>query len=117
MVITHAGMNTTMESLARGLPLVAIPVANDQPGVAARIQWTGAGLFIPPSKLTAKKLRYAVTRVLTEPSFKARALEMKEAIARSGGLARACDVIEAVLETRQPVLAEGFARDNDPARI
>jgi zeaxanthin glucosyltransferase len=35
--ITHAGLNTVLESLAQGVPQVAIPVAYDQPGVAARI--------------------------------------------------------------------------------
>ena len=35
LVITHAGLNTVLESLAEGVPLVAIPLGNDQPGVAA----------------------------------------------------------------------------------
>lgn len=36
LTITHAGVNTTLESLSNGVPLVAIPITNDQPGVAAR---------------------------------------------------------------------------------
>ncbi|MEM9246017.1 MAG: glycosyltransferase, partial [Cyanobacteria bacterium P01_F01_bin.153] len=43
LTITHAGMNTTLESLNQGVPMVAIPITNDQPGVATRIAWTGAG--------------------------------------------------------------------------
>jgi zeaxanthin glucosyltransferase len=35
--ITHAGLNTVLESLAQGVPQVAIPVTFDQPGIAARI--------------------------------------------------------------------------------
>ncbi|MBV9732328.1 MAG: glycosyl transferase, partial [Verrucomicrobia bacterium] len=35
--ITHAGLNTVLEALAQGVPQVAIPMAFDQPGVAARI--------------------------------------------------------------------------------
>ncbi len=108
LTITHAGMNTAMESLARGVPMVAIPITNDQPGVAARIEWTGTGLVIPPKRLTAAKLRKAITRVLAEPTFKANAILLKEAIARSGGIRQAADVVEKVLETRRPVLAEGF---------
>lgn len=30
LAITHAGMNTTLESLSNGVPMVAIPVANDR---------------------------------------------------------------------------------------
>lgn len=37
LVITHAGLNTTIESLSHGVPMVAIPISLDQPGVAARI--------------------------------------------------------------------------------
>jgi UDP:flavonoid glycosyltransferase YjiC (YdhE family) len=36
LCITHAGLNIALESLAQGVPMVAIPVTNDQPGVAAR---------------------------------------------------------------------------------
>src|SRR5258708_15846864 len=35
--ITHAGFNTVLEALTQGVPQVAIPITNDQPGVAARI--------------------------------------------------------------------------------
>jgi UDP:flavonoid glycosyltransferase YjiC (YdhE family) len=37
LCITRGGLNTTLEAMAQGVPLVAIPVTNDQPGVAARI--------------------------------------------------------------------------------
>src|SRR6267378_3263876 len=35
--ISHAGLNTALEALAQGVPLVAIPVTFEQPGIAARI--------------------------------------------------------------------------------
>lgn len=37
LTITHAGLNTSLESLSNAVPMVAIPIASDQPGVAARI--------------------------------------------------------------------------------
>ena len=42
--ITHAGLNTVLESLAQGVPQVAIPVTFDQPGVAARIAHKQTGV-------------------------------------------------------------------------
>jgi MGT family glycosyltransferase len=109
LTITHAGMNTAMESLARGVPMVAIPITNDQPGVAARVAWTGSGLVVPPARLTAKKLRKAVKKVLTEPTFKTNAVRLQADIARSGGIKQAADVIEKVIQTRAPVVNEVFA--------
>ena len=52
LCITHAGLNTALESLAWGVPMVAIPITNDQPGVAARITWCGVGEFVTPRRLT-----------------------------------------------------------------
>ena len=60
LTITHAGMNTALETLAHGVPAVAIPVGNDQPGVAARLKWSGAGEFLPLSQLRADRLRTLV---------------------------------------------------------
>ena len=108
LTITHAGMNTTLESLARGVPMVAIPITNDQPAVAARIAWTGTGLFVTPARLTPGRLRQAIVRVLAEPAFAANAARLADAIARAGGVSKAADVVERLLQTGRPVLAEGF---------
>ena len=43
IAVTHAGLNTVLDALGAGLPMVAIPVTNEQPGVAARVAWIGAG--------------------------------------------------------------------------
>jgi len=40
LCITHAGLNTALEALAQGVPMVAIP-KYDQPGVAAGLPTMG----------------------------------------------------------------------------
>ncbi|MFB2933827.1 glycosyltransferase [Aerosakkonemataceae cyanobacterium BLCC-F154] len=105
-MITHAGMNTTMECLMNGVPMVAIPVTNDQPGVAARIAWTGAGEMVKLKNLSVPKLRNAIEKVLTEDSYKKNALRLQSAIRQSGGVSRAADIIEQVVTTGKPVLAK-----------
>ncbi len=106
LTITHAGMNTTLECLSNGVPMVAIPIANDQPGIAARIAWTGTGEAIPIASLNVSKLREAVKRVLTQESYKQNALRMQEAIHRAGRVRRAADIIEQAISTGKPVLAQ-----------
>jgi zeaxanthin glucosyltransferase len=103
VAITHAGMNTALECLTYGVPMVAIPVTNDQPGVAARIAWIGAGEIVPLNKLTATKLRTAIELVLTKESYRHNALRLKESISKSGGASRAADIIELAISTRKPV--------------
>jgi MGT family glycosyltransferase len=109
LTITHAGLNTTLESLSNGVPMVAIPITNDQPGVAARITWTGSGEAVPLAKSTPKRLREALERVLKEDSYKKNALRLQEAIARSGGVKKAADIIEEVVSTGKPVMRKNRA--------
>ncbi len=106
LTITHAGMNTALESLSNGVPMVAIPIANDQPGVAARIAWTGTGEVITLPKLTSARLQVAVKKVLAEDSHKQNAVRLQAAIRRAGGVSRAADIVERVAQTGQPVLAQ-----------
>jgi len=106
LAITHAGLNTTLEALARGVPLVAVPVANDQPGVGARIAWTGTGEVIPLKRLSAAKLKQAVGRVLQESHYKENALGLQEAIRCAGGVTQAAQIVEQVARTGDPVWAE-----------
>jgi zeaxanthin glucosyltransferase len=108
LTITHAGMNTALESLSNGVPMVAIPIANDQPGVAARIAWTGTGEVITLPKLTNSRLRAAVKRVLAEDSYKQNAVRLQTAIHRAGGVSRAADIVEQAAQTGQPVLAQNI---------
>jgi zeaxanthin glucosyltransferase len=106
LTITHAGMNTALESLSNGVPMVAIPIANDQPGVAARITWTGTGEVIPLAKLSSSRLQTAIEKVLTEDAYKQNAVKLQAAIRRDGGVSRAADIVEQVAQTGQPVLAQ-----------
>jgi MGT family glycosyltransferase len=97
LCVTHAGLNTALESLAEGVPMVAIPVTNDQPGVAARIRHVGCGEVVPLNKLNVARLRRAVQSVLRDESYRANARPMREAIQRRNGLAEAADHVEGVL--------------------
>jgi MGT family glycosyltransferase len=103
LTITHAGLNTTLESLSNGVPMVAIPIANDQPGVAARISWTGTGRVLSLNDLSVFRLKTAIQQVLTEDFYKKNALRLQEAIHQAGGVKRAADIIEQVVITRKPV--------------
>ena len=97
LTITHAGLNTVLESLSNGVPMVAIPIANDQPGVATRIAWTGTGEVVQLKNITAEKLRIAISKVLTDDSYRQNALKLQKAMERSGGVKKAADIIEQVV--------------------
>jgi zeaxanthin glucosyltransferase len=94
LCITHAGLNTALESLAQGVPMVAIPIGYDQPGTAARIAHHGTGEFIEVDELTTDRLRGLIDKVLQDPSYRERAKYFQKVIAKTRGLDVAADVIE-----------------------
>ena len=100
LVITHAGLNTVLESLSAGVPMVALPQGNDQPGVASRLAAAGAGLVLPPRKLNSTRLRTAVKHVLEDAKFRAAAKRLQASIAEIDGLSRAADIVEDALGIR-----------------
>jgi zeaxanthin glucosyltransferase len=117
LTITHAGMNTSLESLNNGVPMVAIPVGNDQPGIAARVTWAGAGEAVPLSRVNVAKLRIAIQKVLTEDSYKKNALRLQQAIQKAGGVSRAIDIVEQAVSTGRPVLASQYTAQQTREKI
>lgn len=104
LVITHAGMNTTLGALSSGVPMVAIPITNEQPGIAARIARTGAGEVIALKHLSVSRLQAAIEKVLTESSYKQNAQRLQKAINQAGGVQKAADILEQAVATKQPVI-------------
>jgi zeaxanthin glucosyltransferase len=99
LTISHGGLNTALESLASGVPMVVLPVAYDQPGVGARVEWWGVGRSIPVGRLTVDRLRESVQTVLGDPAYRRRAGQVESSIEAADGLNRAADLIERALGT------------------
>ena len=92
--ITHAGLNTVLESLAQGVPQIAIPVTFDQPGVAARIAYKRTGVVTSLDKLTADHLSTLLDEVLKASTYRDNAGKLQKAIAEANGISLAADLIE-----------------------
>jgi MGT family glycosyltransferase len=92
--ITHAGFNTVLEALAEGVPQVAIPITNDQPGVAARIAAHQTGVVTSLEDLTVSNLSTLVAEVLNNSLYRDNARKFQQAIARTNGLSRAAELLE-----------------------
>jgi UDP:flavonoid glycosyltransferase YjiC (YdhE family) len=92
--------------------MVAIPITNDQPGVASRLEWLGVAEVVQPGKLSVERLRAAIERVLGNPSYREKARRLQEEIQRVQGVARAADIVEEAFATGRAVLrASGRTRD------
>jgi len=101
LCITHAGLNTVLESLAQGVPMVAIPIAYDQPGTAARIAYHGVGELVELDELTTEGLRGLIEKVLQDPSYRERAGYFRKVISKTRGLDVAANIIEQAFQKFQ----------------
>ena len=94
LCITHAGLNTALESLAQGVPMVAIPIGYDQPGVAGRVAYHGVGEFLEIEDLAVERVQWLIQDVLENPRYREKARWFQKVIAQTRGLDVAADVIE-----------------------
>jgi len=96
-VVSHAGLNTAMDAVASHTPILALPIAFDQPGVAARIRHAGVGLSASPRFTSANGLARQLRRLLDEPAFKTRGADLAAGIKTAGGSTRAAAIVEQAL--------------------
>ena len=96
LCITHAGLNTALEALAQAVPMVAIPIGYDQPGVAARIAYHGVGEFVEIGDLDASRLSQLIRKVTSNPTYRDKAGWFQKVLAERHGLETAADIIERV---------------------
>jgi MGT family glycosyltransferase len=97
LTITHAGLNTVLDSLAAGVPLITIPITYEQPAIARRVERTGAGAAIPFAGLREEPLRELALKVLNSIEYHTAAQRMAASIAAAGGVVRAADIVLSAL--------------------
>jgi MGT family glycosyltransferase len=87
--ISHGGMNSTMEALHQGVPLVVVPQTPEQVANADRVAELGLGERVDDHA----NLREAVERVASSGTIRRNLDRMRAAIDAGGGAVRAADVI------------------------
>lgn len=100
LTLTHAGLNTVLDSLTHGVPMIAIPITYEQPAISERIRWSRVGEVVPMKALNPADLKARITSVLSSSVLRRNAIEMRQAILEAGGVARAANLIESVLTSR-----------------
>jgi MGT family glycosyltransferase len=91
--LTHGGMNSVMEALYYGVPLVAIPQMLEQAITAERVAQLGLGVAIEKTAVTQSILLSAVATVANDPQFRETAQQMQEVVRSTGGYRQAAEAI------------------------
>src|SRR5215468_5010842 len=114
LCITHAGLNTALESLSNGVPMLALPITNDQPGVAARIAAKKVGVVLSPDHASPRNVVAAIHQVLGASTFRENVQRIQEAMRSIDGLAMAAGILESTfgLEERELLSVRRSLGDN-----
>lgn len=105
LVISHAGFNTLVTTLANGLPSVVIPLGADQPENAQTCARIGVGRVVSVPHRTPDGIRAAVREVTAVPHYRHRAQQVRDAMARLPGPAHALTLLERLAAERRPIPA------------
>ncbi len=94
--LTHGGMNSVVESVTSGVPMLVLPKTPEQDFVASRIEELGLGIHLPRTGLSPARLRRAA-EVLRRSERHAAALTEARALAlRAEGHAEAASALIAL---------------------
>lgn len=94
--VSHCGMNSVSESLYFGVPLVLLPQTAEQTGVAERVYQLGAGIKL--NKSDTSSILAAISKILTDGTYKQNAAEISKGFSRCSGAKGAADKIIQVCE-------------------
>lgn len=92
--VTHGGMNSTMEAVAAGVPMVVVPQMYEQELTAQRVAELGLGVHLPPAEVTPDALAAAVATVLDDPRYRERVAALGAEARAAGGATAAADLLE-----------------------
>lgn len=97
VLVTHGELDIVLEAVVAETPILVLPIAADQPGVAARVAYSGSGVHASrhsSSRELEKHLRHVLENQW--PHLE----QLADAIHVMGGTQRAADIIEAVIPDR-----------------
>jgi MGT family glycosyltransferase len=103
-MVTHAGFSSVMAGLEQGLPMVAVPLAGDQPSNAQRCSDLGVARVIGPDERTPEAFRAAVRDVLHNPGYRENAARLRQEIQLLPGPEKAVQLLERLVREGRPIM-------------
>ncbi len=100
-VIHQGGVGTTAQVLRAGVPALIMPYSHDQPDNAARCKRLGVARTIAREKYKAETAAKELRELLSDLSYKSKAVEAKKIVEAEHGTKMACDAIEDILKNKK----------------
>jgi len=97
-VVHQGGVGTTAQVLRAGVPHLIMPYSHDQPDNAARCERVGVARNISRDKYNSENAAIQLREILSDSSYKDKAIEAKKIVDAEHGTKMACDAIETALK-------------------
>ena len=94
IMITNGGFGGTQNALALGIPVIVAGATEDKMEVAARVEYSGAGINLRKKQFTTEDIKNAVTKILKDPSYNNKAQELKSIYAEYDATSLAVEYIK-----------------------
>lgn len=104
LLLTNGGYGSVQIALAHGVPVVAIGKTEEKPEIANRVEWSGVGIGLKVRIPTETQIRDAVTRVLTTPTYAARAEALRYEMAGLDPARCGAELLEELIHEEESAL-------------
>jgi len=91
LLISHCGLNTVLDALSFGRPIIAMPLGIEQAAIATKVTRTGSGIRI--KRFSRKNIKKAIMEITSNPEYRLKAELIKMDIKKCGGSKRAVNII------------------------
>ena len=90
-LVSHCGLNTVLDALSLGRPIIAMPLGIEQAAIATKVTRTGSGIRI--KRFNKKNIKNALIKITSNPEYSLNAKRIQRDIELSGGAKRAANII------------------------
>ncbi|MEJ2733021.1 MAG: glycosyltransferase [Anaerolineae bacterium] len=99
VMVSNGGYGGTQMALAHGIPLVVAGETEDKMEVAARVEWTDAGINLRQQHPSPDQVRRAVKKVLANPRYRENAGAIGASFAKYDAPTRASELLESLAQS------------------
>jgi MGT family glycosyltransferase len=94
VMVSNGGFGSVQLAIAHGVPIVVAGTSEDKREVTAHVAWSGVGINMRTDRPTPRAVAAAVEQLLSERSFRDRALALKAQIGDVRPAEQAADLLE-----------------------
>ncbi len=96
-IVHHAGIGTSAQALAAGIPQLTMPMGFDQPDNTARLWRLGVARWVVPSRFTGERVARELAALLDDARTAERCQHWAREITRSDALGETCATLESLV--------------------